>query len=266
MKHAGKKVYFKTSNISFENIAYCRWIENITLPMPIVSVVGSRQSGKTATVEALTRGLTEKGYRVATAKHIPETDFTIDTKKKDTWRHAQAGANIVFSVAPKELTVIRKLDTAKLDLDFLVQQCENEADVLILEGFKKLVAKNQLIPKIVTIKNTAEFAKTQKTFAPILAFEAPSSIRVKELRIPIVDAREEPRKLVEIVDKRIGPIISKRKTEKDELDIRLNERTLPLNPFVQQYVRNVVLAMLSELKTAKIKGDENISIRIKKKE
>jgi molybdopterin-guanine dinucleotide biosynthesis protein MobB len=234
--------------------------------MPIVSVVGSRQSGKTATVEVLTRGLTEKRYRVATAKHIPEADFTIDTKKKDTWRHAQAGANIVFSVAPKELTVIRKIDTAKLDLDFLVQQCENEADVIIIEGFKKLVAKNQLIPKIVTIKNTAEFAETQRAFEPILAFAAPSNLRAKESKIPTVDALQEPEKLVEIVDKRIGPIIMKRKTLKDELNIRLNERILLLNPFVQQYVRNVVLAMLSELKTAKIKGDENVSIRIKKKE
>jgi molybdopterin-guanine dinucleotide biosynthesis protein MobB len=248
------------------NVKPCRWTENITLPLPIISVVGSQQSGKTATVEALTRGLTEKGYRVATAKHIPEIDFTIDTKKKDTWRHAQAGANIVFSVAPKELTVIRKVETAKLNLDFLVQQCENEADVLILEGFKKLVAKNLVIPKIVTIKNSAEFAETQRVFKPILAFAAPSDLKDKGTKIPVVDALREPEKLVEIVDKRVGPIILKRKTEKDELNIRLDERILPLNPFVQQYVRNVVLAMLSELKTAKIKGNETVSIRIKKKE
>jgi len=217
-------------------------------------------------VEAITRGLTEKGYRVATAKHIPEADFTIDTKEKDTWKHAQAGAHIVFAVAPKELTIIRKMDTTRFDLGFLVQQCENEVDVLILEGFRKLVAKNPLIPKVVTIKKTAEFAETQKAFKPILAFEAPSNLRAKKSRIPIVDALKEPDKLVEIVDKRVGPIILKRKAEKDELDVRFDERILPLNPFVQQYVRNVVLAMLSELKTAKIQGNERISIRIKKKE
>jgi alanine-alpha-ketoisovalerate/valine-pyruvate aminotransferase len=99
-----------------------------------------------------------------------------------------------------------------------------------------------------------------------LAFEAPSNLRVKALGIPTVDALKEAEKLVEIVDKRVGPIIMKRKTEKNELDIRLDETILHLNPFVQQYIRNVVLAMLSELKTAKIKGNESISIRIKKKE
>lgn len=217
-------------------------------------------------MEAVTRGLTGKGYRVATAKHIPEADFTIDTKEKDTWKHAQAGANIVFAVAPKEFAVIRKMETAKLNLDHIVQLCENEVDVLVLEGFRPLVAKNPFIPKIVTIKKTAEFAETQKVFQPILAFEAPPNLRAKETKIPIVDVFKEPEKLVEIVDKRVGPIIMKRKTEKDKLNIRLDEKTLPLNPFVQQYVRNVVLAMLSELKTAKINGDEDVSIRIRKKE
>jgi hypothetical protein len=91
-------------------------------------------------------------------------------------------------------------------------------------------------------------------------------LRVESSKIPAVDILQNPEKLVEIVDRRVGPIIMKRKTMKDELDIRLNERILPLNPFVQQYVRNVVLAILSELKTAKIKGDENVSICIKKKE
>jgi len=233
--------------------------------LPIISVVGSRQSGKTVTVETITRGLSKKGYRVATAKHIPEVDFTIDTKEKDTWKHAQAGAHIVFVVAPKEFTVIGKMDTAKLDIDFLVQQCENEVDVLILEGFRKLVAKNPLIPKIVTIKASTEFTETLKVFSPILAFEAPSDLKAGKLRIPVVDALKEPEKLVEIIDKRVGPIITKRRLAKDEMDVRLNERILPMNPFVQQYVRNVLLGILSELKTAEIKGDEGISIRIKKK-
>jgi len=233
--------------------------------LPIISVVGSRQSGKTLTVEAITRGLTMKGYKVATAKHIPEADFTIDTEEKDTWKHAKAGAHIVFAVAPKELTVIRKMDTAKLDIDFLVQQCENEVDVLILEGFRKLVAKNPLIPKIVTIKTAAEFTEAADAFEPILAFEAPSNLSAGKSKIPVVDALKEPKILVEIIDKRVGSIIMKRRLAKDELDVRLNERILPLNPFVQQYVRNVLFGMLSELKTAEIKGDEDISIRIKKK-
>jgi len=179
--------------------------------MPIIAVVGSKQSGKTTTVEALVQGLTKKGYRVATAKHIPEADFTIDTKGKDTWRHAQAGAKTILSVAPNELTIIKKVDTTRYDLNTLVEQCETETDILILEGFRKLVAKNQSIPKVVTIKNVKEASETSKYFKPILAFAGSAKVEVKSLKTPKIDVLKEPQKLVKIVDKKVGPIIKKRR-------------------------------------------------------
>lgn len=179
--------------------------------MPIIAVVGSRRSGKTTTVEALVRGLTEKGYRVATAKHIPEADFTIDTKGKDTWRHAQAGAKTILSVAPNELTIIKKVDTTEYDLSALVQQCEKEADILILEGFRKLVAKNLTIPKIVTVKTVKEASETSQYFKPILAFTGSAKVEAGGLKIPKIDVLKEPQKLVEIVDKRVGSVIKRRR-------------------------------------------------------
>ncbi len=124
--------------------------------MPIVAVVGSRKSGKTTAVEALVKGLTKKGYKVATVKHIPEPDFTIDTKGKDTWRHTKAGALITSSVAPNELAFIKKVDTTKYGLAEIVKHCEDEADIIILEGFRDLVAQKPLIPKVVTVKTLAE--------------------------------------------------------------------------------------------------------------
>ena len=54
------------------------------LGVPRISVVGSRHSGKTATVEAIVRELTGRGYKVATAKHIHDANFTIDTEGRDT--------------------------------------------------------------------------------------------------------------------------------------------------------------------------------------
>jgi len=230
--------------------------------MPIIAVVGSRQSGKTTTVEAIVRGLTQKGYRVATAKHIPEANFTIDTRGKDTWRHAQAGAKAILSVAPNELTIIKKIDTSEFDLNDLVEQCEKEADILIIEGFRKLVAKNLSIPKVATVKTVKEISETSKYFKPILAFEGPAKIHVKGLQIPKIDVLKEPQKLIEIVDKRIGPIIKRRRALKETLKIQVDQKTLPLNPFVKTFVRNVTLAMVSTLKEARIKGDENVSITI----
>jgi len=228
--------------------------------MPIIAVVGSRRSGKTTTIEAIVHGLTGKGYRVATAKHIHDPNFTIDTKGKDTWKHAQAGAKIIMSVAPSELSIIKKFNK-KFDLNTLVEQCEKEADILILEGFRNFVAKNLSIPKVVTIKTSKEASETLKYFKPILAFAG--SVKVAGLKIPRIDVLKEPQKLVDIVDKRVGPIIKKRRTLAETLDIQVNRKTLLLNPFVKKFVRNIILAIVSTLKEARIRGDENISIIIR---
>jgi len=230
--------------------------------MPIIAVVGSRQSGKTTTVEAMVSGLTKKGYRVATAKHIPEADFTIDTKEKDTWRHAQAGAKTIMSVAPNELTIIKKVDTTEYDLNALVEQCEKEADILILEGFRKLVAKNLSIPKVVTLKTAKEVSETSEYFKPILVFEGSAKVEIEDLKIPKIDVIKEPQKLIEIVDKRVGPVIKKRRALKETLEIQVDHKTLPLNPFVKKFVRNVILAMVSTLKETRIRGKEKILISI----
>ena len=75
----------------------------------VIAVIGTRNSGKTTVVEVIIKGLTKKGYSVASAKHIPEKEFTIDTQGKDTWRHAKAGASTVLSISPNELTIIKKV-------------------------------------------------------------------------------------------------------------------------------------------------------------
>jgi len=232
--------------------------------MPIIAVVGETKSGKTTVLEEITQGLTKKGYRVATARNIPETDFTIATKEKDTWRHAEAGAKTVLSVAPNELAIIKRVDTTKYDLnDFVKNLREDEVDVLILDGFRKLVSKDLLVPKIVTVTTAKEADEALKHFEPILLFAAPTKLNIKNSRIPKIDELKEPEKLIEIVDHRIGPIIEKRRTSKENLKIQVNEKTLQLNPFVHKFIRNVVLAMISTLKETAIKGDEDVFIEIK---
>ena len=259
-----KTVCSTLENVNNQNLTDTNNGEKSMTQMPIIAVVGETKSGKTTALEAITQGLTKKGYRVATARNIPETDFTIDTKEKDTWRHAEAGAKIVMSVAPNELTIIKKVDTAKYDLnDFIKNLSDDEVDVLILDGFRKLVAKDLLVPKIVAVKTVKEADEALQLFEPILLFTAPTKLNIKNSKIPKFDTVKEPEKLIEIVDRRIGPIIEKRRTSRETLKIQVNEKTLPLNPFVNKFVRNVVLAMISTLKETAVKGDEDIFIEIK---
>ena len=234
-----------------------------SISTPILSVVGSQGSGKTTAVETIVRGLKRKGFNVATAKHIHGADFTIDMKNKDTWRHAQAGAHIVISVAETELTIIEKVNTAKYTLSDITQNCENNIDIIIMEGFRKLVAQDLTVPKIVTVKNKDEITGAVQVFKPILAITGSiSKTEIGEQKIPYVDAIKEPEKLLELVEKRFTPIIHKRRDSKEALSINVNGKILPLNPYVQKVTRNVLFGVISTLKGATIEGDENISIRI----
>ncbi|GAB4442228.1 MAG: molybdopterin-guanine dinucleotide biosynthesis protein B [Anaerolineae bacterium] len=67
---------------------------------PIVAIIGKSKSGKTTLIEKLIAHFRQRGYRVATIKHHFHTDKTLDTPGKDTWRHAQAGAEQVVIISP----------------------------------------------------------------------------------------------------------------------------------------------------------------------
>jgi molybdopterin-guanine dinucleotide biosynthesis adapter protein len=102
--------------------------------IPVVSIVGKSDSGKTTVVENLVRELTARGWRVATVKHhIHEVD--IDVPGKDSWRHARAGAVTTMISSPTQFAVVRKVDEERT-LDELAQAAEG-CDILLTEGFKR---------------------------------------------------------------------------------------------------------------------------------
>ena len=77
--------------------------------IPIVSVVGKSDSGKTTLIEKLVPELTRRGYRVATVKHDMH-GFEVDREGKDSWRHKQAGAHTVVIASPQKIALIRDVE------------------------------------------------------------------------------------------------------------------------------------------------------------
>ncbi|RLI21921.1 molybdopterin-guanine dinucleotide biosynthesis protein B [Candidatus Bathyarchaeota archaeon] len=231
--------------------------------MPIIAVVGSKGSGKTSTVEVLVRELTKKGYKVATVKHIPEENFTIDTEGKDTWRHAKAGAKMIISVAPREIAVIHKVETAKLSLENILQFCEEDIDIVILEGFRNLVGADPKIFKIVTIKSPSEAVDASKNFKNIIAFSgaAASELNKEEIGIPVIDALNEPERLVELVEEKIKEI---GKISGEDFTLYVDGNKVSLNPFVRKLMKSVIIAMTSNLKGVDVSRNDRVVVKIKK--
>lgn len=103
--------------------------------IPIISIVGKSNSGKTTLIEKIIPILREKGYRVCTIKHDTH-GFDIDREGKDSWRHAQAGAEGVIISSPWKVAMIKKVTTEQ-SLDELAQLFDNGTDLILTEGFKR---------------------------------------------------------------------------------------------------------------------------------
>ncbi len=175
----------------------------------LISVVGTSGSGKTTTIEYLTSDLTRLGFRVGVAKHIHKEGFSIDTKGKDTWRHARAGAALVVGVSPNEFAVIRK--TSKEARFEEVQRVVGgyDLDVVILEGFSTALPRGLKVYKILAAKNGPDLDYTAaKTPSPILAVTGrvvKSCRGTRNLPAPFLDLPRQRAQITMMVRQLLGP-------------------------------------------------------------
>lgn len=75
--------------------------------IPVISIVAKSGTGKTTLMEKIIKELKLKNYKLAVIKHDAHS-FEIDKPGKDTWRHAQAGADIVAISSPEKVALIEK--------------------------------------------------------------------------------------------------------------------------------------------------------------
>jgi molybdopterin-guanine dinucleotide biosynthesis protein MobB len=164
----------------------------------VIAVVGGKKSGKTTTIEKLTRELADRGYRVAVVKHVPESGFTIDREGKDTWRYTQSGARTVVAASPHEIATIEKLSDVDLSLDDILRRCGN-SDVVFLEGFRQQVAKVKGIYKIVVARSQDDVASAIM-FDPLLVFTGPYVPEERTLAKPYFDVLKDPGKVADLIE------------------------------------------------------------------
>ena len=263
----------------------------------IIGVVGYKKSGKTSLIESLVQELTKRGYHVATAKHINQKGFSMDTKGKDTWRHSAAGANPVVSVSDIEIAIIMKNGVQQFSFDRMLS-FTSETDVVILEGFSWLVLKNEHVGKILCVRDKEEWSNfRQKVKGEIIAFCSTQPVGKSILRIEedfqtlvkqVLRYVERKRKISKILSCLPGldcgkcghssceemamAIYSKKAKLSDCVTLRLrsklktriivNDVEVPLQPFVSEIIRKSLLGMVSTLKGVSIRGNEEIRIDI----
>jgi len=137
--------------------------------VPIISIVGKSNSGKTTLIEKIVKELKLRGYRVATIKHSHH-NVELDIKGKDSWKHFQSGADAVIIATQKKIGLFRRTEV-KASLTELVDCYLQDMDIIVLEGYK-----TENIPKIEVsrTKNSSELVcKDDKNLIAIVSDKDP---------------------------------------------------------------------------------------------
>jgi molybdopterin-guanine dinucleotide biosynthesis adapter protein len=101
--------------------------------IPVINFVGRSGAGKTTYLEKLIAEMKRRAYKIGVIKHDAH-EFDIDHPGKDTWRHAQAGADVVCISSHNKFALIEKQDRDRT-LDEMVARIAG-VDFIFVEGYK----------------------------------------------------------------------------------------------------------------------------------
>lgn len=235
--------------------------------MFVVQVCGYHQSGKTTTVKELIKRLKIAGYSVASIKDIHQEGFQLDTPNSNSYVHKLAGADPVIISAEHETDF---LNYQKMEFFEIVKKITT--DWLVVEGFSEIP-----LPKIICGKTEAEveafldrrtfaisgmIANAKKEIQGIPAYNALITEQANQLweltvakvtpLLPFVD--DQCCRLCGLTcSEMVEAIIQGERTYNDclinrtKVHLKIGKRQIPMVPFVQQLLKNNILAIVSEL-------------------
>jgi molybdopterin-guanine dinucleotide biosynthesis protein B len=200
--------------------------------IPIVSIVGKSDSGKTTLIERIVPELSKRGYRIATVKHDVH-GFEIDKEGKDSWRHRKAGAEVAIISSPDQVAVIRKVQH-DLCLAELRDRFIDEVDIIISEGFK-----TDTQPKIEVFR--------KETHRELLCSEEDKLVAVVtnkpfEVSVPCLDL-DDTKGVADLIEDRFL-----RQKKQEEISLVVDGKPVPLTPFVGDFMIKTIQGMVSALK------------------
>ena len=234
---------------------------------------------------------------MATAKHISQKSFSMDTLGKDPWRHAVAGANPVAGASDIEMSLLIKNGMEKFSLDGLLSFTPM-ADVVVLEGFSRMVLNDERVGKILCVRDIREyegfgkkalgktlaFCSLQRLEKPILRIKEYSQILLKrvltytnrEKRIskifnclPGLNCKkcgypscEEMAVAIYKKNAKLSNCVTLRLRSELRTKIMIDKLEVPIQTFVSEIIRKSVLGMISSLKGVSVKGSERVHISI----
>lgn len=104
--------------------------------VPIVTVTGWSNSGKTTFMTKVAGIISAAGVRVGVVKHHGHAPGGVDQEGKDSWKYAQAGANPVVLAASSQYAIFVSTPEREATRDELIAKIADDVDMVIVEGFR----------------------------------------------------------------------------------------------------------------------------------
>ena len=213
--------------------------------MKVFTVVGITLSGKTTTIENIIKELRKRGYSVGSVKEIHYEKFQIDTEGTNTYRHKEAGSQLVTARGFHETDILFQ---EKLNIHDILKFYNY--DYVVLEG-----VSDGSFPKIIAASSEEEVLERldDNTFA----ISGRLANKIKDFKgLPVINAIEDVEKLVDLIEEKVEDYTF----ETYSIRLKIGEKDIKMVPFVQRALKNTILGFIKELKG--FEEGENIEIEI----
>lgn len=248
--------------------------------MNAIGIIGYHHTGKTTLAVTLIEALVQHGFKVATIKDIHNESYRADAEGSNSWKHAQAGASQVFARGIKDGALIL---TPAPDLRQMLSLLR--ADFLIIEGLKEAA-----VPKIVCADNTSQADELLDDTVFALSGRIADTINSYQDR-PVLCLQRQRDELLRLVQKKAfrllphsdpeccgacgkscyqlaGDIVQGRAVRDDcvqdsgpNISLWVGGKQVQIVPFVQNLLRDSVLAFVGNLKDVAPGGDIRVEIK-----
>ena len=191
----------------------------------VFGIYGYSNTGKTTLIVKLVEQLVKEGYLIATIKQTKKK-ISMDTKKKDTWLHHGAGAELVVfsSICETDFLLNKSMSTSEIIRRITEFGCY---DLILVEG-----ADDPCIPKI-------QIGAGKKRANTIISY------------------KNNFNEILKIIKREL-----KMKPSLQRLYITVNGRNIPLAKFPEQIITNTIIGMLGSLKD--VQNIKEITIQLKR--
>lgn len=178
--------------------------------MKVFAVFGVSRTGKTTTAEMIIQELRRRKRSVGSIKDIHAESFAIDTPGTNTFRHKEAGAQMVIARGLRETDILLQ---RRLSLEEMLKFFHH--DFVVIEG-----CNEEPLPKILTAKSFREvderldswvFAISGVISNDIASGDTSDDRRGRDYKgVPVLNARTDAAALVDLIENKALDLRSSR--------------------------------------------------------